>query len=494
MNFIQKIYHHWKLFWMWLFGSGKEETDSEEKPNSLEKVVSEELVEKERERINLAKRTMLSKLYMLEQEIAVLQNNFPTEFQAFQSRIDNLREDYQTTLEEVKKELRFEINPEQDSLKQGQVVKLEKDIEKFLQKEVKFHILSQQLQRLIAKLNILYNVAIFHTTEKEKASIKRQLSNALAVETRLASDFLSCDYILEDEQLKERIVNLLSYVDYHIFKTNMRATKQTFDTTNSSLVLLAQFENFDEESALVAFLKDELSDLMELLSYIREEELQKNLQKEADKVIANLTVDKEKVSLLSENAIWNQFFHFETTLLSILKASGVEKEKTKVALLARMQIAVEEEDVLTLPSTNAFLALVSVFATTQNMKVLLLLKLLKRTSKEVTYKEIYFLALLFDVLGVIENTENSLKQYLEKYKDKYPYAPNDIWKKKLSVLGASNHNYVVAFSLDECQKEMVQTLTSLKLDFKVEEDRVLLNSYYFGGMPHVLASLQSSSK
>ena len=49
MNFIQKIYHHWKLFWMWLFGSGKEETDSEEKPNSLEKVVSEELVEKERE-------------------------------------------------------------------------------------------------------------------------------------------------------------------------------------------------------------------------------------------------------------------------------------------------------------------------------------------------------------------------------------------------------------------------------------------------------------
>ena len=260
MNFIQKIYHHWKLFWMWLFGSGKEETDSEEKPNSLEKVVSEELVEKERERINLAKRTMLSKLYMLEQEIAVLQNNFPTEFQAFQSRIDDLREDYQTTLEEVKKELRFEINPEQDSLKQGQVVKLEKDIERFLQKEVKFHILSQQLQRLIAKLNILYNVAIFHTTEKEKASIKRQLSNALAVETRLASDFLSCDYILEDEQLKERIVNLLSYVDYHIFKTNMRATKQTFDTTNSSLVLLAQFENFDEESAFVAFLKDELSD------------------------------------------------------------------------------------------------------------------------------------------------------------------------------------------------------------------------------------------
>ena len=488
MNFIQWICEHWKMFWKQLLEGDSQEEHSESHAIALEENMDE------REKINLEKRTIPTKLYSLEQEISVFMSDFPEEFKSFQDRIEILRRDYEDSLEKIENELHFEINPEQDGLILGRVVKLEKDIDRFLQREVRFNIISNQLQKLVVKLNILYNVSIFHNATTEKESINRQLQNALSVEARIVCDFKSCDYILLDAQLKERIVNLLSYVDYHILKISLRSSETPIQEVLSKLAIFAEFEGFQGESAFVAFLKDELSDLMELIPYIQEEEFQNSMQKEAKKLVILLTYSAENAGLLTDTSVWKQFFHFEFTLLNFLRENGVDKEKAKTKLLERMEISIEAEDVLNLPRTNAFLTLTSLYGVTHNTKVLLLLKLLKRVSKEVSYKEIYFIALLFDVFRVLKDNANMLVHYLEKYAEKYPYSQEELAQKKQAVLRSSKKDYVVAFKLDENRKEIMQTLDSLELDYKLEGDIVLLNAFYFNGMNHVLTSLQTGSK
>ena len=65
-------------------------------------------------------------------------------------------------MQNVSSELTFEINPEIDFEYSGRIVKLEKEIEKFIETEVKFDILSKRLQRLITKLNILHRLMKCH--------------------------------------------------------------------------------------------------------------------------------------------------------------------------------------------------------------------------------------------------------------------------------------------------------------------------------------------
>ena len=125
---------------------------------------SDDLLE---ERINVAKRTLMTKLYNLEQEIAVFEDDFPSEYQNFLQRIDEIRASYNSSVESLKKLLTFEIDPETDTTKIDEVIRLENEIKRFIDTTVKFHIISKRLQRLIKKLNILYNVSILHSSEWE---------------------------------------------------------------------------------------------------------------------------------------------------------------------------------------------------------------------------------------------------------------------------------------------------------------------------------------
>lgn len=446
------------------------------------------------DKINVAKRTLMTKLYILEQEITVFENDFPEEYEAFMERIEVLRESYNSSLEEIKKLLTFEINPEIDSNKNGAVIKLERDIKIFIEKEVKFSIISKRLQRLITKLNILYNVSIFHSKESEKEKVISQLEHALESETRVVCEFKECDYILHDKQLKERIVSLISYVDYEIFKASIRNSKKTPDKLIEKLVMLVEFDEFDYISAFKAFIKDEISDLGELLQLIKDDECRKILGKRLTNLLTDLTYSDNTVNQVVDIAFWNNFLNFESSLLEILKDSGVEKEKIKVNLIVRMNISINESEVLVLPITNAYLSLINLYSITHNEKILLMIKILKNVSNDVTYKEIYFLLLLFDAIGVVKNNFNELIKHIEKYIKKYPYDQKTIMEKKKNVINSSNKEYVVAFSLKDYEKEIVRTLKSLNIDFKVINDNVFINSFYFNGLKNIFDSLQSNTK
>lgn len=500
MTFMQKFYEFLNTIFFQISGKTlvnvtpeialKQSSEEDQVASSNSEKTSVDL---EEERINVAKRTLLTKLYSLEQEIAVFENDFPNEYNDFFQKIESLRASYNSSLEELKKLLTFEIDPDTDTSKVDEVVKLEKDIHEFIESKVKFHIISKRLQQLIKKLNILYNVSIFHSKECEREKVCSQLEYAIQSERKIAEEFKNSYYILADRQLKERIIELLSYVDYQIFKSGIRNSHTSPTDLLNRSVMMADFDEFDYGIAYLAFIKDEVSDLIELLPLISDEECQSGLKKKSEKLLVHLTYYENLNEVLLNPVFWEEIFAFESSLLEMLKMSGVEKEKVKVKLIDKMDIKIDEKDVLVSPIAQANIALVSIFATTHDTRVLLLLKLLKTVSKNTTYKEMYFLSLLFDALEVIQSTPNDLIKHIDKYITKYPYNKQALIDRKQKVINAPNKEYVVIFSLDNYAEEIVQTLKSLNLDFKVVNGNVFVNSFYFNGLENVLSSLQTNT-
>lgn len=481
----------------------KKSGETESPLNTEDELVQDDILEQSEEedmsmnhedRINAARRTLLTKLYMLEQEIAVFENDFPEEHKVFTERIEVLRETYNSSLEEISKLLTFEIDPELNTSKSGEVLKLDKDIKRFIQKEVKFHIISKRLQRLITKLNILYNVSIFHSKECEKEKVMSQLKNASETMKEIADEFKECDYILGDRQLKERIVSLLSYADYEVFKTSIRNSNEIPDKLVENLVMVVDFNGFDYTTAFKAFIKDELTDLGDLLSLITDERCSQALRKNLQKLLT-LTYSDDAENQIFNSAFWSNFLSLEHCILEVLKDQGVEKDKCKVNLIVGMDISVDESEVIVLPITNAYLSLTSLYSTTQDKRILLLIKMLKNLSNDVTYKEIYFLILLFDVIGVLQRTPNGLIRHIEKYLEKYPYDAHTIVKKKELLINASDkEDYVVVFSLNDYEEDIVTTLEKLDIDFTVLNNNVFINSFYFNDLENVFKSLQTNTE
>lgn len=458
--------------------------------NNIENV----LIENDEDRINVAKRTLLTRLYALEQEIVMFKYDFPKEYEEFIGKIEELRKNYNSSLEEIKKILTFEIDPELDSFKTMEISRLERSIKNFIDKEVRFNIISKRLQRLIKKLNILYNVSIFHCKESEKLKVISQLRDAVESETKVVREFTESDYILNDIQLRERIVNLISYADYQIFKTYIRNSNHTPEEIIKSLAIINQFDGFNYEYAFSAFVKDEISDLGELLPLISDEASKRFLKKELDNLFSDFAYSESIANKLLDGSFWSRFFGFESMLFEILKTNHVEKEKIKVKLLEAMDINVDECDVLTLPKTNAFLALTSIYSKTRNKNVFLVIKLLKNMSNDITYKEIYFLLVLFDSIEAVTNDSNEFRRYMEKYLAKYPYSYKTLCERKERVFYESNKEYVVIFTFDDYEEEIITTLKNLNMDFYTVDNKVFINSFYFNGLDNVLKSLQSNTQ
>lgn len=438
--------------------------------------------------ISLAKRTLMTKLYGLEQEIEVFKNDFPNKYSYFLDEIEKLRESYNSSLEEIREQMTFEIDPELNGKMNWDISQLDKEIKKFIDCEVKFSILSKKLQMLITKLNILYNVSISYPSERSK--VIPQVARAIVSEGEIVQEFKCCDYILADNQLKERIVTLVSYVDYEIFKTVLRNSSSYPQYVLEHLVLFSQFKDFDYVSPFKAFIEDELSDLGELLDLIGNDEYQKSFDKKITTLFNKITYAKDMKVQLLDLDFWGKVFELESSLLEFLKGcTVVEKDKIKVKIIDRMSIQVNEREVITLPKTNAHLALTSVFSATHDDRILLLIKLIKNVSDEITYKEIYFLLLLFDAIGIIQNVPNELSKHMEKYIEKYPYHSKTIEKRKMYVIKSqSEKQYVFAFALEGEPDKTIKTLESLNIDFKVENGNIYINSFYFNGLENIFTN------
>ena len=86
----------------------------------LENELEKEIVKTEKEvsetekykQINLSKRTLLNKLYLIEQKVDLFKEDFPNEYNYFFGEIEKLRNFYKSSLEEEDKPLTLKIDPE----------------------------------------------------------------------------------------------------------------------------------------------------------------------------------------------------------------------------------------------------------------------------------------------------------------------------------------------------------------------------------------------
>lgn len=459
-----------------------------EKSEVLEEEAQEETAQVVIDKVSLAQRTLMTKLYEIEQEMEVFKYEFPNKYRYYLEKIENMRDTYNSTLEEIKSQMTFEIDPELDSRMHGDINRLDREIKKFNETEVKFNVISRKLEMLIVKINILYNASIKYPTERDKAI--SQILRALASEMEIAQEFRASHYVLENNQYRDRIVTLLSYVDYQNFKTSLRNSNISTEKMVEKLVLCELFKDFDYIDAFKAFLEDELSDLGELMQLIGEEQYRRIFEKEISGLLKEITYATDKKALFLDGAFWRRVFELESSLLEFLRGcEGVEKDIITVKIIDRIKIHVNKNETTILPKTNAHVALTSVYSTTRDERIWLLIKLFKKVSNKVTYKEIYFLLQLFDALGVIQTTTNSLSKHMEKYIKKYPYDSKTILKKKMYVLNStSEKQYVIAFALDEDSNRVTAALQSLNFDFKIAEGNIYINSFYFNGLENVFST------
>jgi len=453
---------------------------------------NEDIDFEEEDKVNVSKRTLITNLYVLKQEIELFKVDFPDKYNQYLKRIQNLEETYNSAFEASKKTLTFEIDPEKNSNLLMQVTILDRDIRKFIDTEFKFHIVSRKLQKLIVKLNILYNVSIFHSSEKEKQKVLSQLEHGVESGLDIAREFKACDYLVNDSRYKDRIVTLMSYIDYQIMKIILRNSNNNPNEVIKRLILANEFYGFNYIEDFNLFLQEELYDLEKKISWLEQDEYRKNFQEKMRSLLENITTCFNQKNLLLDSSFAREYLSLESSFFEHLKMNGVEKNKIKVEIPHRMGINVSESDVLTLPKTNAYLSLINIFSVTQDDKVFLMIKLFNNLSDKITYKEIYFLLLLFDVMGVIKNTSNNLVRYMDKYLKKYPYDDRTIEKKKEYVMNALfDDEYVKAFSLDEEEEEVIiPALENLNIDFKVQDDIVYMKAFYFNGLENVLNSLR----
>lgn len=467
----------------------KSDSDLEENSEELDE---EDDINDDDTKICVSKKTWIQRLSDVSVSVEDLKFSFPSQYKRFNDKIEDIKKIYFSNLEYYEKDLHFEVNPEESINIITEISRLESEVTNFMEFDVKFELISKRLEELITKLNILYNSSIFHFSNKEKQKILSRIDSALTVENKILEEFKENKKILQDQCSKERIINLLAYTDYEILKLLVRNGNQLPETIIKDLAV-TKFDGFNYLSTFVVFAKDEISDLAGILPLVKDVECRKDLRKTISQIRVDMMNYDNAINLLLNQNFWNKFIMLETNLLGALKISGVEKDKIKVQLINRMSIKLKEDDVIDSPKVDTCMALTNLYIATQDDKILVLLELVKNLSDEVTYREIYFLLLLFDVLDVIENTPNDLIKSIGKYIKKYPYNKNEIEEKKKRAKATSNKEYLVAFSMDSHREQAFEALKQLNIDFKIENNNVLINSLYFYKLENILNSLRNNT-
>ena len=484
-NFINAIKNFFRNF----FDETSEEEEikevDEEKICKEEKKLEISLEECSEERVNFSRRTVLTRLYVLEQKIIMFKENFPDEYEKYLERIKNLRANYNKALDENKKELTFQINPEFNGSMLGNTIRLERDVDFFIEKTVKFETISRRLKELIVKLGILYNVTIRHSKETDKNKAYLQLERAENKAESLYEEISQCDLILEDEQMRESFAKLLSYAEYLITKTRVRVS---LEAPNEKAKIM---KNFNYTEVFKTFAREELQQYEEIISKIPEEEIRKTVKRKKENLVQEIAFNQ---GFLDKRDDLEKIFELEDTIFNILKLS--DGGDVKFSLLKSMDIRMEEKSILQSPIVQSKVALTQVFAKTHSENILITLKFLAGLSDEIRYKDIYFILIIFDVLDIALKIPTSLQKEMEKYSKKYPYSKDEVEQKKKKVFQATEKQYLYAFNVEDNdeKKEVQAALKDLNLDFEIVKQEVLLNSFYFKSFERVLNNMKSNTK
>lgn len=477
----------------WLYNNSSSDDEDEEikaeHSESKETIEAEDIVKEYK--IKTVQK-MLTRLYIIEQKVIIIKEDFEEDYFEFKRRIEELEKEYVEALENSKKDLTFEINPEEDGKKLAKILSLEEDVNVFMERKVKFNIIIKKLQKLVLKANILYNVSVVHTKQNEKEKVIKQTERASYVEKKLLFEFRKNENLINNDEIKDEFTKLITYLDYEIFKLLVR--NSTFNSRDviKKLAIAVEFDKYDYKTVFIAFLEEELSNLKKLAEKIENTDIKKVFIKKSNEVLAQIISADEEILL--EQDFWKDIFDLETNVFEILREEGIDKNNIKIKIVTKIEISVTEDEVLSMPVTNAYIALTDVCYEEKNEKILLVMKILKNISSDITYREIYFLLVLFECIDSFQNKPNDFGVEMKKYYEKYPYSNKQIKEKKDSVRYLINKEYVYVFSIKQYESNILEELEKLNMDFINKENKIFLNKFYFSGLTTVINSLEKATK
>jgi len=418
-------------------------------------------------------------------------SSFPEKYRYFLGKIEKSEKSYHESIKNLKTELlTLDVHPEESILKRVEVENIQKEIEDFINTEVKAQTAFNKLQVLIGKSNILYNTSILHARPEDKEKVIRQVGRIKEAQSAIIFDVRNNSFINNDIQMKERLMELISYEDYNVFKLELRNSEvDPFDVVNG-LAMINYFDGFDYVQAFKAFLEDELSDLGEIISKIDNFSLNRIVKQRMNNLYKAIIESTNFNKTLLDIKFWREYFLVESSTVDFLRQAGLSEDIAKIKILDRLNIDVKLDDLVMSSKMNAFFSAIDSWHETSDTRVYLFIKFIERLQESVTYKDLYFVAVLFNVVNIFMRTSNSLGFYMNKYNNKYHYEEQDLVDKKNQVIGNPSSKYALVFECkDDGERDLVlKTLESILLDFKVFDKNVYLNMLYFSGLDNIVGS------
>ncbi len=481
-------------------GQEKEDDDIDVDVSDL-KEASEELENLKKEQIIVRERSIINKLYSLEQQITTFKDIFPNEYSDFSARLDTLKKEYEKSLSEYlssinEKRITYEIDPDFDSKKLNQVILIEKEITFFINDKVKYAIITKRIQVLIVKLNILYNTSIIHCKDSDKEKVMSQLEFAKDTLLDIIEDSEDYHYFESDKVKRMYLTCAISYCDFIIFKCICRnLLNPNLKDEYSKLFTQTKFKGIDTASSFITFILEELGNLSDMIEkYIVEE----NYRIEFNRRIVKLKCfDYDYVNVtdaIFDKNYFEDYFSLENEIINCILLCGVDKKVANIKIIKRFDVKIDEKEIFFSVKSQACLALSDIAYRERNICAIVVIEFIKNLSDDITYKDIYFILILFGLYESVINskkTNRSFVKNIKKQEEKYEnlYSVSNIEEKKKELLRYDNNNkkYIKLFSADKEDLDMfVKALKKYNLDIAISDDIVWLNAFYFQGFKNIL--------
>lgn len=478
-----------------LFGNtSKKENNEKEKIITSQEIKDMVRVRKEvEEKTEISQKSIITKLYSLEQLVNILKIEYPKKYEEFSNKIDTLRVDYEKVLEESKKSLTFQINPNKDSKKITKVVSLEKEIREFIDVDMKYDSIVRALQKFILRLNVLYNASIFYYEKKDK--VLSQLRVGYLSEKEILDKYNEWSNILGRELEKERLYQLFSYCEYLMFKIYIRNSR-VFPNEEYKFNIFYYFKVDSLFSNFKDYMLDELSDTLELISNVKDIIFVNSYLERIDKLNKKIVSKENEQDVIFGKDIWNDYLRLEDEILNrVVEDNNISTDDVGIKVLDKMKISMTENDIFVTPRINSILKLSSIYYGVVKNDALIVTRFLQILSDNISYKDVYFILVLFDMLQDVKNKCKDLYSNIEKYDLRYKYTQDEMRKKKEQVLNSNFKNYILVFIINEYEEKIFREyLTKYMIDYYIKDNRVYINIIYFVDLENIKKDLEENSK
>lgn len=473
------------------------EKEEAEENNTNTEEMEEELsfdLQEDDDRFVVEQRSLINKLYSLSKMIKCFEDIYPEKYNEFSIKIETLMKDYQRTLEEYLNsypngDVTFEIDPDKDTKRVYEVINLEKEISYFIDNDFRFSIISKKVQKLCLKLNILYNTSFIYYKESDMQKVEAQTERARDTLKELVEDLKSYNFFVSDKMKREYLIDFISYADYLIFKCNLKNSNTSLAELLNSLVLIKEFVGIDIEIVFRDLVIDELENLEELVEKLQFTNFYEIFLNRILYLQSETTIFK-----IANDMFWRSFLEIESDVLNCLHLNN---QSGDIALLSRFHIDIDENEVFFSVKSQACLTLADIYYKTQDIEVFIVLKLVSLLDDELTYKEVYFILLLFDLVDKITTRKEISKSFVvniekQEQNPRYEYSKEQIEQKKKYVLKRSGKlgDYVKILSSDDSTISKVShTLEEKNFDFVATGNSIYLNTIYFKELKNVIRCL-----